>query len=163
VASDKSLESRDLLFMWLLIWWSLEVYMIVNFRTREIIQDTHNLTQTPTLINKINCRFNPFAMRTKHRILWIEIIMLLVFALHHINLGRWDQRNILIQFCSVSLEEKENEKGPQSPEKLEKKNESTNWCGFLSKEKKVLKITSYLSILKLLVLGVLVRIVIVDF
>jgi hypothetical protein len=111
VASDKSLESRDLLFMWLLIWWSLEVYMIVNFRTREIIQDTHKLTQTPTLINKINCRFNPFAMRTKHRILSIEIIMLLVFALHHRNLGRWDQRNILIQFCSGSLEEKENEKG----------------------------------------------------
>jgi hypothetical protein len=35
--------------MWLLIRWSLEAYMIVNFRAREIIRDTRKLARTPTL------------------------------------------------------------------------------------------------------------------
>jgi hypothetical protein len=37
------------LALWLLIWWPLETYMVVNFRTREISRDTHKLTRTPTL------------------------------------------------------------------------------------------------------------------
>jgi hypothetical protein len=35
--------------LWLLIWWSLEAYMVVNFRAREISQGTHKLARTPTL------------------------------------------------------------------------------------------------------------------
>ena len=37
---------------WLLIWWSLKAYMVVNFRTREISWGTHKLARTPTLIKK---------------------------------------------------------------------------------------------------------------
>ena len=40
--------------MWLLICWSLEVYMIVNFRIHEISRDTHKLTWITTLIYKKN-------------------------------------------------------------------------------------------------------------
>jgi len=54
--NGKSLKSRDLFFlwfqvqtMWLLISWSLEVYMIVNFRAREISRGTRKLARTPTL------------------------------------------------------------------------------------------------------------------
>jgi len=48
--SDKNLGSRGLLLlwsqvraMWLLIWWPLEVYMIVNFRARGISRGTRKL------------------------------------------------------------------------------------------------------------------------
>jgi len=52
--SDKSLGPRGLLSlwsqvraMWLLIWWSLEAYMVVNFRTRRISRGVHKLARTP--------------------------------------------------------------------------------------------------------------------
>jgi hypothetical protein len=55
-SSDKSLGPRGLLplwsqvrAMWLLIWWPLEVYMVVNFRARGISRGTRKLTRTPTL------------------------------------------------------------------------------------------------------------------
>jgi hypothetical protein len=35
--------------MWLLIWWPLEVYMVVNFRVHGINQGVRKLAQTPTL------------------------------------------------------------------------------------------------------------------
>jgi hypothetical protein len=35
--------------LWLLIWWPLKAYMIVNFRAREISRGTRKLTWTPTL------------------------------------------------------------------------------------------------------------------
>ena len=35
--------------LWLLIWWSLETYMVVNFRACGISQDTHKLIRTPML------------------------------------------------------------------------------------------------------------------
>jgi len=35
--------------MWLLIWWPLEAYMVVNFRTRGISRDARKLARTPTL------------------------------------------------------------------------------------------------------------------
>jgi len=38
--------------MWLLIWWPLEAYMVVNFRAREISRGTRKLARTPTLIKK---------------------------------------------------------------------------------------------------------------
>jgi hypothetical protein len=35
--------------MWLLIWWPLEAYMVVNFRAREISRGARKLVRTPTL------------------------------------------------------------------------------------------------------------------
>jgi hypothetical protein len=35
-----------------LIWWSLNVYMVINFRAREISQYTHKLTRTSMLMKK---------------------------------------------------------------------------------------------------------------
>jgi hypothetical protein len=55
-SSGKSLVSRDLLSLWsqvralwLLIWWPLEAYMVVNFRTRGISRGARKLAWTPTL------------------------------------------------------------------------------------------------------------------
>jgi len=56
-SSDKNLELKSLLFlwfqvwnMWLLIWWPLEAYMVVNFRTRGINRDARKLVGT-TILN----------------------------------------------------------------------------------------------------------------
>jgi hypothetical protein len=35
--------------LWLLIWWPLETYMVVNFRIREISRGAHKLARTLTL------------------------------------------------------------------------------------------------------------------
>jgi hypothetical protein len=58
-SSGKNLRSRGLLSLWsqvralwLLIWWSLEVYMVVNFRTHGISRGVRKLTRTPTLKKK---------------------------------------------------------------------------------------------------------------
>jgi len=58
-SSDKNLESKYLFSLWfqvralwLLIWWPLEAYMVVNFRTREISRDACKLARTPTLNKK---------------------------------------------------------------------------------------------------------------
>jgi hypothetical protein len=55
-SSNKSLEPRGLLplwsqvrVLWLLIWWPLEAYMVVNFRTRGISRGARKLARTPTL------------------------------------------------------------------------------------------------------------------
>jgi hypothetical protein len=71
----KSLISRSLFFLWsqvrtlwLLIWWSLEVYMVINFRARKISLDTYKLTQTLTsiIIKKcINSLGGPTCMNLK--------------------------------------------------------------------------------------------------
>ena len=42
--------------MWLLIWWSLEIYMVINLRAHEISWGTHKLTRTLTLIKKKNLK-----------------------------------------------------------------------------------------------------------
>jgi len=54
--SGKSLGPRGLLplwsqvrALWLLIWWPLEAYMVVNFRAREISRGARKLARTPTL------------------------------------------------------------------------------------------------------------------
>jgi len=56
-SSDKSLGLKSLLLLWsqiqalwLLIWWLLETYIVVNFRACEISRDTRKLIQTLTLI-----------------------------------------------------------------------------------------------------------------
>jgi hypothetical protein len=56
-SSDKSLGLKGLLPMWsqirtlwLLIWWLLETYIVVNFRACEISRDTRKLIRTLTLI-----------------------------------------------------------------------------------------------------------------
>jgi len=38
--------------LWLLIWWSLKIYIVVNFRARGISRGARKLIQTPTLIKK---------------------------------------------------------------------------------------------------------------
>ena len=38
--------------LWLLIWWPLKAYMVVNFRVCGINRDVRKITQTPTLIRK---------------------------------------------------------------------------------------------------------------
>jgi hypothetical protein len=50
----KSLRSRDLFSLWsqvqalwLLIWWSLEAYMVVNFKVRGISRDARKLAEHP--------------------------------------------------------------------------------------------------------------------
>jgi hypothetical protein len=55
-SSGKSLGPRNLFFLWfqvrapwLLIWWPLEAYMVVNFRARGISQGARKLARTPTL------------------------------------------------------------------------------------------------------------------
>jgi len=55
------LESRGLFLpwsqvqaLWLLIWWSMEVYMVVNFRTREISQGARTQTDPNTHVNNNN-------------------------------------------------------------------------------------------------------------
>jgi hypothetical protein len=55
-SSGKNLGPRYLLSLWsqvralwLLIWWSLEAYMVVNFRARGISRDTYKLVRTSTL------------------------------------------------------------------------------------------------------------------
>jgi hypothetical protein len=55
-SSDKNLESRDLLSLWsqvqtlwLLIWWPLEAYMVVNFKTCRISGDAYKLARKTTL------------------------------------------------------------------------------------------------------------------
>jgi len=57
--SSKNLRSRGLLplwsqvrALWLLIWWPLEAYMVVNFRARGISRGACKLTRTPTLNKK---------------------------------------------------------------------------------------------------------------
>jgi hypothetical protein len=52
--NDKSLELRDLFFLWsqiqalwLLIWRPLEAYMVVNFRARGINRGARKLTRNP--------------------------------------------------------------------------------------------------------------------
>jgi len=57
--NSKSLELEGLFSLWfqvralwLLIWWPLEAYMVVNFRTRGISRDMRKLTRTPTLTEK---------------------------------------------------------------------------------------------------------------
>jgi len=41
--------------LWLLIWYPLEAYMVVNFKVRGISWGARKLTRTPTLIkNKVN-------------------------------------------------------------------------------------------------------------
>ena len=54
--SDKKLGPRGLLplwsqvrALWLLIWWPLEAYMVVNFRAREISRSARKLAWTPTV------------------------------------------------------------------------------------------------------------------
>jgi hypothetical protein len=54
--SGKSLEPRGLLplwsqvrALWLLIWWSLEAYMVINFRARRISWGARKLARTFTL------------------------------------------------------------------------------------------------------------------
>jgi hypothetical protein len=54
--SGKSLGPKGLLSLWsqvqalwLLIWWPLEAYMVVNFRVRGISRGARKLTRTPTL------------------------------------------------------------------------------------------------------------------
>jgi hypothetical protein len=56
VACGKSLRLRDLFslwfqvwVLWLLIWWSLEAYMVVNFKTRGISRGARQLARTSTL------------------------------------------------------------------------------------------------------------------
>jgi len=63
--SGKSLGLRGLLFLWsqvrvlwLLIWWPLEVYMVVNFRARGISRGALKLARTPTLIKKKKKKLN---------------------------------------------------------------------------------------------------------
>jgi hypothetical protein len=55
-SSDKNLKLKNLFplwsqvrAMWLLKWWPLEAYMVINFRTRGISRNTYKLTRTPTL------------------------------------------------------------------------------------------------------------------
>jgi len=55
--SSKSLGLTDLLplysqvqVLWLFIWWSLEVYMVINFRTHGISRDKYKLIRIPILI-----------------------------------------------------------------------------------------------------------------
>jgi hypothetical protein len=55
-SSGKSLGPRGLLplwsqvrALWLLIWWPLEAYMVVNFRARGISRGARKLARTPTL------------------------------------------------------------------------------------------------------------------
>jgi len=68
--NDKNLWSRSLLLMWsqvramwLLIWWSLEVYMVVNFRARVINRDTRKLTRTFMLKKKTYIQYRPNKLR----------------------------------------------------------------------------------------------------
>jgi hypothetical protein len=35
--------------LWLLIWWPLEAYMVVNFKARGISRGARKLARTPTL------------------------------------------------------------------------------------------------------------------
>jgi hypothetical protein len=35
----------DILLLWLLIWWSLKIYIVINFRTHEISRDARKLTR----------------------------------------------------------------------------------------------------------------------
>jgi hypothetical protein len=55
------LGSRNLLnlwsqvrVLWLLIWWPLKTYMVVNFRACEISWGVHKLARTPTLKKNIS-------------------------------------------------------------------------------------------------------------
>jgi len=55
-SNDKSLRPRGLFSLWsqiralwLLIWWPLEAYMVVNFRARGISRGTRKLVRIPTL------------------------------------------------------------------------------------------------------------------
>ena len=61
MTSGKNLELRGLFFLWfqgrvlwLLIWWPLKVYMIVNFKVRGISKGIRKLIQTSILIKKKN-------------------------------------------------------------------------------------------------------------
>jgi len=58
-SNSKNLRSRSLFslwsqvrVLWLLIWWLLEAYMVINFKAREISRGAHKLVQTPTLKKK---------------------------------------------------------------------------------------------------------------
>jgi hypothetical protein len=42
-------EKAQIRAMWLLIWWSLETYMVVNFRARGISRGTRKLARIPAL------------------------------------------------------------------------------------------------------------------
>jgi hypothetical protein len=68
-SSGKSLGLRCLLLlksqvriMWLLIWWSLEVYIVINFRANEISRDVCKLSRTSTLIKKKIALVNPWSL-----------------------------------------------------------------------------------------------------
>jgi len=42
-------ENAQIRVLWLLIWWPLEIYMVVIFRARGISRGTRKLVRTPTL------------------------------------------------------------------------------------------------------------------
>jgi hypothetical protein len=45
----KKILTTQVRALWLLIWWPLEVYMVVNFRARGISRGARKLARTPTL------------------------------------------------------------------------------------------------------------------
>ena len=53
--------------LWLLLWWPLEAYMVVNFRARGISRGARKLTQTPTLIKK------KATQKTDKNLVWLKI------------------------------------------------------------------------------------------
>jgi len=59
--------------LWLLIWWSLEAYMVVNFRARGINQGARKLTRTSTLNLKKN-------LVSRNRITPTFSVILFIFA-----------------------------------------------------------------------------------
>jgi len=66
--------------MWVLIWWLLDVYLVINFRVCGISRDGCKLIQTSSLIkktyNKINKGHKRFILKPK----WNEVV-----ELHGIN------------------------------------------------------------------------------
>ena len=107
--SGKNLRPRYLLplwsqvrAMWLLIWWPLEAYMVVNFRTRIISRGARKLARTSMLKNffgintLINLFFFSFLTEWINLINFDKCFCLLISQLHlvlppstlHLDLGK---------------------------------------------------------------------------
>jgi hypothetical protein len=105
--------------LWLLIYWPLKAYMVINFKTRGISRGTCKLTQTLTLIKKIYLNHPPKKSIMSIRTLKIYIILYQspyiwltsfknylqnppIFYLLH--MGKWEKDCLVFSsICSMEL------------------------------------------------------------
>jgi hypothetical protein len=98
--NDKNLGLRGLLplwsqvrALWLLIWWPLEAYMVVNFRAHGISRGARKLARTPTLKKK---------KKTEHMLRFTTLKLTLPLPFFYFHILRLFP-TFSFSFCNVLL------------------------------------------------------------